>query len=770
MNDPSFCFPRRVQLPLLSIFVGFAAMVLPTSSARADESRVLPRHDDTTGVIRVEFRKAGGERRDEVTLLPAVVDGKAQTNFRKSAGEPVRIENSLLRVEIESIGPASAAVIWSAIDGAPHDFEIAIEDNSAYYGGGERFSSLNHKGHILPMVSIDRPGDKGVVTYKPVPFYMSTRGYAAWLDSFAPGSFDFNASHRDRVILRYRAARLRLVLIDGPGMGAMITEFTHLTGRPRVPPAWSFAPWKSRNVHNNREEVLADAELTRKHDLPGSVIVLDSPWETGYNDFRLNDKQFREPEALFGRLRELGFYTCLWLTPMINVENQIDMQGIDEGPSRNYAEAVKLGYLVKQPDGKPMIVDWWKGRGGLVDFTNPAAVGWWHEQIDQSRKWGLHALKCDDGEGNFVQDAVFHDGTSATEMKNRYAALYLKSAQEYLDQKLDGDGVLFARCGFTGTQAQPFCWAGDNEANFSFENGLPTVILAGQNAALSGISFWGHDIAGYIGTQTKELFIRWTQFGALSPLMQVHMQSNTGAWDFDEQTLSIYRKFAKLHTSLFPYLYDAAHETARSGMPIIRPMALAFPNDFEAAGHRYQYLFGPDLLVAPMYQPGTHRSVYLPKTPDGAAWIDYWSGEEYKGGQLIEADAPLERMPLYVRGGAILCLLPDDVDTLVPRYKDMAADVVTMDERRILQVWPDKAGTLTSYDGLSAITFTKGEKQSLRLSAKSERQVEVQIMFAESLRGWLDSDKNWAFDPATKTFTRTVKISTGTMEFGWRIR
>lgn len=691
----------------------FLVGLLTAVALRADEplskNRVEVRLDAESGRIRAKFYDREGRQRDELTLPPIEFDGQRRT------------DSSDITIELDSISSASAAITWKSLDGTPHDFIVSIEDNSAYFGCGERFTSLNHKGLILPMVSIDRPEDKGTCTYKPVPFFMSTRGYAAWLDHSAAGTFDMNATERDRVLMKYRASKIRLVLIDGPDMAAMLAEFTRLTGRPRVPPAWSFAPWKSRNVHNNRREVLDDAELTRKHDLPGSVIVLDSPWETGYNDFRLNETQFTEPEAMFRRIRELGFYPCLWLTPMINSENLLDMPGIDKGPSRNFAQAVERGFLVKQPDGKPMIVDWWKGRGGLLDFTNPAAVTWWHEQIDQARHWGLRAIKCDDGEGNFVQDAVFHDGTPAAEMKNRYASLYLKAAQEYIDRKLDGDGVLFARCGFTGTQAQPFCWAGDNEASFSFENGLPTAILAGQNAALSGIPFWGHDIAGYIGTPSKELFIRWTQFGALSPLMQVHMTSNLGPWDFDKQTLDIYRTFAKLHTSLFPYIYDAAHEAAKTGMPIIRPMVLAFPNDAEAAAHRYQYLFGPDLLVAPMYQPGTYRSVYLPRNSDGAGWIDYWSGASHKGGQTLKVYAPLERMPLFVRGGAILCMLPDDIDTLIPRHHKMSPDVVTMDDRRVLQIWPGAYRSITTFDGL----HVTARKQSLWIVSIKPRSIEI---------------------------------------------
>lgn len=718
----------------------------------------------------ITARFIGNDQRERVAIrLPGVqLDGTPQRSFQRNGDGS--FSNSKVQVRQKRLGADSTEIIWTATDGEVHDFVISIEDNSAYYGCGERFASLNHKGMILPMVSIDRPEDKGSVTYKPVPFCMSTRGYAFWLDSYGPGRFDLNATDRDHILLFYRAASLRLVVIDGPDMAAMLREYTRLSGRPRVPPAWSFAPWKSRNVHNNREEVLADAELMRRHDLPGSVIVIDSPWETGYNDFVLNERQFAEPAEMFARLRELGFHVCLWLTPFVNDQNLVDMPGIAEGPSRNFAEGEGLGHFVKRPDGRPMLASWWKGRGALVDFTKPAAVRWWHEQIDTAREWGFRAIKCDDGEGNFVQDAVFYDGTPAAEMKNRYAMLYLQAAQEYVDTRFGGDGVLFARCGFSGTQRFPFCWAGDNDASFSFENGLPSVILAGQNAALSGLSMWGHDIAGYSGTQTAELFIRWAQFGAFSPVMQAHMTSNLGPWDFGDEALRIYRTYAKLHTSLFPYIYAAAHEAAQSGMPIIRPMALAFSNDPAAASHRYQYMFGPEILVAPMYQPGTHRTVYLPRLEERREWIDYWSGAAFEGGRFVEVHAPLDRMPLFMRSGALICMLPQDVDTLIPRNAEMAADVVTADGRRVIQVWPGRRGHVSTHDGLVARTESADHRTTLTVSSSAPMRVEICRMFAAALDdAELRYDTEWKIDAETGHARKEINAGPEERVIIWRI-
>jgi len=427
---------------------------------------------------------------------------------------------------------------------------------------------------------------------------------------------------------------------------------------------------------------------------------------------------------MFNRIKELGFNLCLWLTPFVNQENILDMDGITQ-ESNNFSEASEKSFLVKDKDGKTTLSDWWKGKGGLVDFTNPQAVSWWNKQMEKMLEYNVKAFKCDDGEGNFVLDAVFYDGTPAYKMKNRYSLLYDSVMQNFVNKYLDGDGVLITRSGYTGFQKYPFAWAGDNHADFSFEDGLPSVIIAAQNAAMSGISLWGTDIAGYAGNQTKELFIRWTQFAVFCPFMQVHMSSNLGPWDFGKDALEIFRKYAIIRMQLFPYLYNAVNEAVNSGMPVIRPMALAFENDDEAAKNIYQFMFGPNILVAPIYQPGTHRTVYLPE----GEWIDFWNGEILEGEQYIEVEAPLEKIPLYVRSGAIIHLLPDDIQTLVLRNPEMNDSIKAIDDRRILQVWPGSNGNLKTWEEISASVSESNNAIQLSFSSEIQRPLSIEIMF-----------------------------------------
>jgi alpha-D-xyloside xylohydrolase len=379
---------------------------------------------------------------------------------------------------------------------------------------------------------------------------------------------------------------------------------------------------------------------------------------------------------------------------------------------------------VKDRSGAVALSRWWKGRGGLVDFTSANAVSWWHAQLRKTKAYGARAFKVDDGEGSFVPDAVFADGSSAQTMKNRYSVLYDSVMQAYVDRELEGNGVLIVRSGHSRMQRYPFAWAGDNSASFSFDDGLPSVILAGLNAAMSGIALWGSDIAGYVGRPDKELFIRWTQFSTFTPFMQVHMTSNLGPWDFDAETLDVFRKFAALRVQLCPYIYEAVQVAARTGLSVIRPMPLAFQDDPVAAQHVYQYLFGPDLLVAPLYQPGTHRTLYIPR----GAWIDYWTGAVTEGPRVIEVEAGFDRLPLFVRAGAILPLLPSDVQTLVARHREMSPTVVALDDRRVIEVWPGGAGTLTTTDGLRATVEVVAGAASLTISSERPRPLGIQLV------------------------------------------
>lgn len=448
-----------------------------------------------------------------------------------------------------------------------------------------------------------------------------------------------------------------------------------------------------RDYHQNQAQVLEDVEKTRALGLPASVILIDSPWTTAYNSYKFNPKQFDDAPAMIKSIHGAGYKLVLWHTSWINTQSdppkEKGFEGKMEPRSENYAEAAAKGYFVKRADGTPYVARWWKGLGSMIDFTNPAAKHWWQDQVRLAIAAGADGFKDDDAEGSFVGDVRFSDGADKALMRNRYAVLYNNAMEELMQKDLKGNGVLFARSVTQGANGLGMLWGGDNESSFSPENGLPSVVTAGLGAGLSGMPLWTADLGGYLKTDTTPdplVQMRWTEYAAFSPTMEILSQANTQPWNWDRsggtQALDVYRKYAVLHMSLFPYRYAAAQEAARTGMPLMRALALLYQDDETARQRRDEYLFGPDLLVAPITDENTRRPVYLP----AADWIDYWTGAPSTGGRTLLVDAPIDVIPLWVRAGAVLPKIPEDVMTLVPEKESGNGKVKSLDNRRVYEV------------------------------------------------------------------------------------
>lgn len=676
-------------------------LVLAASAAPLAAQRAV-------GTLRLPFTNSGHEA-DTLVLDHFARDGRAL--------DPSDLHVRRLGAGITEItGTAPGLAAW----------EFRVRETGPVYGFGERFNSLDHVRQILVNASSDLPGPKGSGTYAPIPFFMALRGYGLWVDTYAEAVFDLGVTDRDEFVVRLRDTRLRIVFFEGPGLPRVLERYTGLVGRAKLPPYWAFAPWKSRNWHPDTTAVYEDIDRYRQLGIPASVLVIDSPWATNYNTFRMNRLQFPDPEGMVRRIHEAGFKLCLWLTAFINAETwrpgEPELVGkIPLTAASNFAPARDSGFLLRNDSGGVYLADWWKGRGGLVDFTNPAAVNWWKNQVRQAIRLGADAFKDDGGEGSFVDHAHFADGTDAGLMRTRYTVLYNQAVEDLIRTDLHGDGVLFMRSASVGNHDLPFLWAGDNQSNFGMENGLPSVVLAGLNAGLSGIPLWTSDLGGYEkGSRTpgdSVLFVRWTEFSAFSPVMEVHSDINLGPWDYGATALDIFRDYSRLHMSLFPYRYAAAQEAARTGMPLMRALVLMHPLDPEARRAGDEYYFGPDFLVAPVLTPGTQRSVHLPE----GEWVDYWTGARYTGPHDLVVDAPLDRIPLYVRAGAVLPRIPDDVMTLVPWHGPGAPPVPTLDDRRVYEIYPGRLRSLVDFEGRRLEAGEDAGRASLRITGVPAR-------------------------------------------------
>jgi alpha-D-xyloside xylohydrolase len=688
----------------------------------------------------------GFVRKDRDTITLGMSEGKtlAIHDFDFN-GEPV--DTTKLHLHLLSPGVYELSSLAYIVG----YWRFRVTDSASYYGLGEHFDTLNHAHTIVRNVSMDNAGPKGSSAYKAIPFFMSTSGYGLWVDTTGEATFDMNASNRDEVIVDAVTNRLRIILFTGQitqaqnadagRFPAILTAFTGLASTPRaiLPPYWAFAPWQARDYHQNQAQVMEDIDKTRELGLPASVILIDSPWATAYNSYQFNRKQFDDPPAMIKHLHESGYKLVLWHTSWINNKSDPPKEAGFEGKldetSVNYAEAAGNDFFVKTLDGKPWVGKWWKGQGSLIDFTNPNAKAWWQDQVRQAVTSGADGFKDDDAEGAFfggTGDVKFHDGTDPRLMRNRYGNLYNNAVEEIIQKDLKGNGVLFARSVTTGANGIGFLWGGDNEASFSPTNGLPTVVTAGLSAGLSGMPLWGADLGGYLGqpdTPNPLLLERWTEYAAFTPLMEVMSSKNITPWTFDSSTggtaaLDIYRRYAILHMSLFPYRYAAAQHAAKTGIPLLRALVLDYQDDLKARSIKDEYLFGPDLLVAPVIDENTSRPVYLP----AGDWINLFSGETFTGPQTVVAKAPVDTIPVYARRGTILPKIPEDIMTLVPQSESGNKTVKTLDDRRIYEIVGPAAQTATSILDFEGRTVLRSDN-TLQITGDSPAHIILRWRF-----------------------------------------
>jgi alpha-glucosidase (family GH31 glycosyl hydrolase) len=501
--------------------------------------------------------------------------------------------------------------------------------------------------------------------YAPVPWLLASRGYALWVETGGDG-VELDLTHRISVSTRAAAGPFRLHVFTDPTPAARLRHFLRLSGSlPGLLPEWAYGHWKSRDVYEHQRDVEDDFDGYRRSAIPLDAIVLDSPWETQYNTWEPNPHQFVDFEEMVRRFRSAGVRTVVWVTPWVNLESvdgqrppDPESERLHREPAPNYAPAAEAGHFVKTADGEPFVARWWMGTGSPVDFTSPDAESWWRGLASGALDLGVEGIKADDGEGYyFPPDVRFADGRTGAEAAWSYGLLYRRSMQRALDEAHPGRGVLFGRSGWTGQQAVGVTWGGDQASDFW---SLETLVTATLTAAASGFSNWSHDVGGYLGERLvarcpKELLLRWAWFGCFTPLMQAHGRFAQEAWTYDAETLAAYRAAVLLHERLVPYVRAAAATSARTGLPIVRPLLLTDPADERGWTLADQYGYGPALWVAPVLEKGAReREVSLPR----GDWIDFWTGERHRGDGELLAPAPLDRIPVYVRAGSIVVTHP----------------------------------------------------------------------------------------------------------------
>ncbi|MEJ2709410.1 MAG: glycoside hydrolase family 31 protein [Anaerolineales bacterium] len=555
---------------------------------------------------------------------------------------------------------------------------FSSDSEEGFYGFGERFNALNQRGQRLDVRVFEEFARLGLKNYIPIPFFLSARGYGHYIQSHRYVAYDLAANNP--AVWSYTAelgqdARLDIHLIAAPEPARIVQAFTDLTGKPELPPAWVFGPWMSGNEWDSQERIVREVELSRQHGIPASVLVIEAwsdettfyiwndaqytPRQGGqpfsYADFTFpSDGRWPDPKGLIDWLHEQGIRVLLWQIPVLK---KVDFEHEQHQNDEAFMRGQK--YAVLDADEQPYRVrPFWFHDGLLLDFTNPQAVEWWLNQraylLDEL---GIDGFKTDGGEHLWCRGARFANGMQGDEGWNQYANLYVGAYHHFVKQKRNGDAVTFSRAGSTGAQAFPCHWAGDEYSTWEAFRGS---VLAGLNAGLSGIPFWGWDLAGFSGEiPDAELYLRSAAMATFCPILQYHMDYNAHRqpsrdrtpWNIAERTatpqvIDIYRKFATLRLSMLDYIEQEAKYCAETGEPLMRALFVDWPYDPNAWQIPYQYSFGRALLVAPVVEPGLNtQDVYL---PDGE-WVNFWNGERYQGGRWIACPAPLDEIPVFRR-------------------------------------------------------------------------------------------------------------------------
>ncbi|HYD48172.1 MAG TPA: TIM-barrel domain-containing protein [Terriglobales bacterium] len=552
--------------------------------------------------------------------------------------------------------------------------------DEAFYGLGEYFDSVNHRGRIRAMqLEVDSTIESSNnEAHVPVPLLIGTRGWGLFVESPYPASFDVASQAADLVDVMFGTGfasteGLPFHLFAAEHPLDITRHYYDVTGYPVLPDRWALGPLLWRDENRDQAEVENDIETMRDLDLATTGMWIDRPYASGVNTFDFDPARYPDPQAMIDKVHALGLRLGLWHTPYLDRD--------DDDTAPLLAEARAEGYL---PPRNGLLLNPW---GVPIDFTNPGAFEWWQGLIQRYIEMGIEGFKLD-----YAEDVVpgiagarniwrFHDGSDERTMHHGYTPLYHRAYAELLPES---GGFLLARAGkYGGQRYARIIWPGDLDANFAKHReviteedgdtyvavgGLPAALIAGLSLGPSGYPFYGSDTGGYQHSPPdKETFVRWFEQTALSTVMQVGTSSNDVPWEFnerngfDQESLDLYRIYARLHLRLFPYLWTYAQRLASDGRAIQRPLGLAYP---ELGVHPDDtYLFGDSLLVAPVVERGARtRTLTFP----AGAWADWWTGEIIVGGTAVTVEAPLSELPLFVRVGDIIPMLRPTIDTLSP--------------------------------------------------------------------------------------------------------
>ncbi|GIN71546.1 hypothetical protein J14TS2_20210 [Bacillus sp. J14TS2] len=638
----SWEFPEYIESPILPFSITFI--------------------NDRTIRIRVSAKRERFADRDSLMLTSPITAGgeweldnsNENKSIYKSQYGAITVEHSPWKIEFHNEKGKLLTKTINMTEGKalqnsnpiPFSFNRSIEDMSRsisasfslspyekIYGAGESFMKMDKRGQKIDLFTRDALSGQTEDMYKPIPYFLSSEGYAMFYHHSCPITCDFGYSNDGANTVYVGEDELDLFFFFGEPK-EVLGAYTSLTGKSEVPPLWSFGLWMGRITYKSEDETREVARKLREHRIPCDVIHLDTGWFE--KDWRCNylfsHSRFKDAKKMISDLKMDGYHISLWQIPYFTPSNDL------------YKEIVEKGLAITNANGGLPTED------AILDFSNPKTVNWYQSHIKNLLDIGVSAIKVDFGEAAPVQ-GQYASGKSGWLEHNLYPLRYNKAVSD-ITKAVTGDSIIWGRSAWAGSQRYPVHWGGDVE---NTDNGMIASLRAGLSFGLTGFSFWSHDIGGFVKKSPRELYRRWMPFGMLTSHSRCHGAPPKEPWFYDEEFVRDFRSAVELKYKLMPYIYTQAVLSAKNGLPMLRPLFLEYPSDPGSWDVEDQYLFGADLLVAPLFEEEeTKRNIYLPP----GNWIDYQTNRKYQGGTWHEIESGDIPIIILVKEGTVIAHIP----------------------------------------------------------------------------------------------------------------
>lgn len=539
--------------------------------------------------------------------------------------------------------------------------QLKTDIGECIYGFGEKFTPFVKNGQVVETWNNDG-GTCSDQSYKNIPFYISSKSYGIFVNSSDKVSFEVNSDTVSKVTFTLPGEQLEYFVIGGSNLEHVLENYTTLTGKPALPPAYSFGLWLSTSFTTSYDEETVNSFIDgmAERKIPLQVFHFDCFWMKEYEwcNFEWDKDMFPDPEGMLKRLHDKGLEICVWINSYIGQQSKL----FDIGKEK--------GYFIKNPDGSVFQADLWQPGMAIVDFTNPEACDWYKGLLKTLFDMGVNNIKTDFGE-RIPTKCTYYNGMDPIKMHNYYTYLYNKVIFEALEEYYGKDkACLFARSATVGGQKFPVHWGGDCYADYS---AMSETLHGGLSLCSSGFGFFSHDMGGFEATAPADIYKRWCAFGCLSTHSRLHGSTSYRVpWAYDDEACDVLRHYVNIKGRLMPYLWAQANKTHITGIPMMRPMIVAFTDETACKYLDQQYMLGDSLCIVPVMNEAGTAEFYL---PDCGIWTDIQSGETYEGGRYYSRTCDYFQTPILARPNSIITFGCFDMN-VVYDYLDNAEAVI----------------------------------------------------------------------------------------------